>query len=318
MPSSVLGSILSQKLRMLPTFPHLMYLKRSLPIISNIAVLMASHNRRDKTLECLRAIFNNSLPDNVTIQIFLVDDGSEDGTAEAVATFFPAVKVLSGDGTLFWNGAMALAFGVAKEQDFDYYLWLNDDTILFQDSLKALIATADTLKKDILVGPTCDSLTGEITYGGLMQYGRWRPTKFQLVEPNGHLFECHTMNGNCVLISKAVADEIGNLDTGFCHGMGDIDYGLRARNRGFRIWVMPHCLGTCSRNPQKNNFADPELPVCVRFKKIFGPKGLPLRTWLVFTRRHGGIFWFLYWLWPYVKVFLLSFTWRSFLPRRRR
>jgi hypothetical protein len=36
--------------------------------------------------------------------------------------------VLGGDGSLFWNGGMRLAYADAMRSDFDYYLWLNGDT----------------------------------------------------------------------------------------------------------------------------------------------------------------------------------------------
>jgi len=75
----------------------------------DLAVLMAAHNRRDTTLLCLRSLFEGRL-DNVHLSVTLVDDGSNDGTADAIRLQFPSVAIIHGDGTLFWSRAMALAW----------------------------------------------------------------------------------------------------------------------------------------------------------------------------------------------------------------
>ena len=47
--------------------------------MKTIATLITCHNRKDKTLACLDALFSNHLPDRVLLDVFLVDDGSTDG-----------------------------------------------------------------------------------------------------------------------------------------------------------------------------------------------------------------------------------------------
>ena len=65
----------------------------------NLAVLMTCHNRRENTLKCLKALFLNAIPEDIHIKVFLVDDGSNDGTAEVVSEQFPGV-------VLFWAGSV--------------------------------------------------------------------------------------------------------------------------------------------------------------------------------------------------------------------
>ena len=57
-----------------------------------ITALLASHNRRPKTLACLSSYFAQEVPDDVTLSAVLVDDGSTDGTADAVRERFPAPR----------------------------------------------------------------------------------------------------------------------------------------------------------------------------------------------------------------------------------
>ena len=87
-----------------------------------IAVLITCHNRKAKTVACLHALFANDLPKDYSLEIFLVDDGSTDGTEQAVRGRYPKVNIIKGDGNLYWNGGMRVAFADAIEQGFDIFL----------------------------------------------------------------------------------------------------------------------------------------------------------------------------------------------------
>ena len=73
-----------------------------------VIALATCHNRREKTLRALASLREQVLPDGTALQVCLVDDGSTDGTGAAVAEQFPEVKLLQGDGQLFWAGGMRL------------------------------------------------------------------------------------------------------------------------------------------------------------------------------------------------------------------
>jgi GT2 family glycosyltransferase len=277
--------------------------------MKNIAILMSCHNRKEKTIACLDALFQNKLPNGFALEVFLVIDGSSDGTGEAVRNKFSRVRIINGDGNLYWGGGMHLAYSTAMKQKFDYYLWLNDDTVLFNNALsKMLITSMETsnghCNKAIIVGATQDEIGGVTTYGGLVKGGWWRPLKLNLSTSLDEPVNCDTMNGNCVLIPSFVSKKLGNLDEAFLHAMGDIDYGFRARKAGFAILAMPGYAGLCSRNSLTNTHADKSLSKVLRWKQITSYKELPIRAWFTLTKRHTGILWPIYFLWPYLKVLL--------------
>jgi len=276
-----------------------------------IAVLMTCHNRRQKTLACLDALVANSLPADVALEVFLTDDGSTDGTSAAVSGKYPHVHIISGDGSLFWNGGMHKAFAAALLGSFDAFLWLNDDTILYPTALPSMVDTwrrlKDTQGRDVVVvGSTQDAKSRELTYGGVIRPARWRPMAFRMVVPADFPMQCESMWGNCVLIPESIARTVGNLDPSFTHSMGDVDYGLRVRKAGFEIWAMPGFAGTCSTNSPVGTYEDPQLPVRQRLGKMMQAKGMPIQSWRVLTQRHAGPFWFLFWVWPYLKVIATS------------
>jgi GT2 family glycosyltransferase len=273
----------------------------------NIAALLTCHNRKEQTLACLRALFSQELRPECRLVVYLTDDGSCDGTAVAVRERFPEVCLLAGDGTLFWNGGMRLAFGAALKGNYDYYLWLNDDTLLDSGVVAALLRThTEVLTKSgaeaIVVGSTRSPQDGSPTYGGVVRRSRLRRTRFSLVEPAAVPVKCETMNGNCVLVPHAVAARVGILDRAFVHGMGDFDYGLRACAAGFAVWVMPGFVGVCEKNALTGTFYDDSLPLAERWRKMCSPKGLSPSEWRVFCKRHAGLLWPVFFFWPYLRV----------------
>jgi len=270
----------------------------------NIAVLLTCYNRREITLACLEALFFQELPGNIHLAVFLVDDGSTDGTGEAVKRKFPAVHVIAGSGNLYWCGGMRMAWNVAMRQDFDFYWWLNDDTLLLPDALTTLLGAVNVIAEKsnacngIIVGSTFNPETGVRTYGGCIQV-KEKSFDFTPVVPSGSLEPCDTFNGNCVLVSRGAFRELGNLSPEFTHAMGDTDYGLRAKGKNIPMWVAPKYIGTCCNNPTPS-WMENALPLRKRIKNLNGPKGLPPREWSLFCRRHTG------WRWPYkvMKVYL--------------
>jgi GT2 family glycosyltransferase len=270
---------------------------------SQLAVIMTCYNRRNTTLACLRALYQQTND----FDVYLTDDGSSDGSAEAIKAEYPEVKIIQGDGNLFWVGGMRLAFGEAIKNQHDYYLWLNDDTFVEADALSKLLQIHQNLitqghADSIVVGSTKDPITGKATYGGALKSPKWYSNKFEFLEPSSSPQQCDAMYGNCVLIPKTVVAKVGNIDTAFVHSLGDLDYGLRAGKFGCQIWVAPGYVGTCSKNSIRNSWADTNLNLVERLKKVLQIKGFPLKPWTTFCSRHSGPFWIFYWFLPYIRA----------------
>ena len=263
-----------------------------------IAVLMTCHNRRLTTLKCLDAIKNQKGLGETFVRVFLVDDGSTDGTSEIVSAAHPEVTIIPGDGSLYWCGGMRVAWAEAAKEDYDYYLWLNDDTHIFQGTIHKLVQTSEFLLNRegatvILAGATCSPNTNKCTYGGVNKNGFFTKPAFQRINPLEHPQQCDTINGNCVLVPRDVAERVGNLSAAFTHGIGDFDYGLRAGRFGIQCWLDDGFIGECSAKAKVGGWQDQDLPMSERIHAMNQPTGLPpIHEWMRFTWRHAG------WLWP--------------------
>lgn len=289
---------------------------------ATIAVLLACHNRRQHTMECLESLRAASVP-GIAVDVHLVDDASSDGTADAVAAAYPDVEITRGSsGDLFWGGGMRLAFDRAVTAKPDHLLWLNDDVVLDRDALAQLLATYATLCAErqllsIVAGATRDPKTGATTYSGVRRHSRLRRMAFTLVEPMGEPQPCETMNGNIVLVPRSVYSVVGNVDQRFTHAMGDFDYGLRARSAGCQVFVAPRTLGTCSANSRSGTFRDEAASGPERLRRAASIKGLPFSEWAEFCRRYGGPLWPVLTISPYVRTFMTARQ-RSIEPGRWR
>ena len=270
---------------------------------TRVAALIAAHNRRDLTLACLRSLDAQRVP-GVTVDAFVLDDGSSDGTSEAIAEQFPEVTVLHGDGQLYWNGGMRRAFAAAIAGDYDHYLWLNDDVYLDDGALAVLLDTERRLRERgdeavIVAGSTRHPDTGELTYGGVVHPHRWRPLRSELVEPGDAPRPCDTMNGQAVLISRAVVQRIGNIDPAFVQLDGRLR--LRASRPGGRLLGLGRPRDGRDLRVPSGATARTSGP----WGRSCGVSGrckeLKPGPWAVYSRRWAGRLWPMYWLSPYVR-----------------
>ena len=266
----------------------------------HISALITCHNRPELTLRGLSQLRVLDLPEGTRLDIVLMDDGSTDGTGAAVHGMFPAVEILHGDGTLYWCGGMRMAWKHAAKRDPEFYLLVNDDTMVERDALLELlkiVAAPDARK--IGVGAIQDPTTGFATYGG-----RRGANGIILVNPTGQPELCATFNANLVLIPRAVFLELGFFHHAYTHGMGDFDYGFQASRRGIQVLQTPGFVGACSHNSPGGSWRDRRLSRRERLKRLHSPKAHPWKEMVAYHRRNSGCLWPYRCITPYLRILL--------------
>ena len=254
-----------------------------------VAVLVASFNRRATTVRGLASLLDQAGPD-VDMRVFLVDDASTDGTADAVRESFGERAVVVNGGELFWAASMALAQQVSRAWPSDFQLWFNDDVTLSASAVRELVTTSAGNNNAIVVGAVEDPATGELSYGGLIQVGR-HPLRLHHFAPGGQVRRVDTFTGNVVLVPAEAYRVVGQIDGTFAHGYADIDYGLRATQLGIPIVQTAQFVGTCAANPIRLAAYDRGLSLRARWRAALDRRAMPLRSQARLYRRHGGPTW---------------------------
>lgn len=276
----------------------------------HIVTLTTCHNRRNSTLKVLDDLYEQKLPVGVVLSHVIVDDGSTDGTAEAVHHRFPDVEIVAGNGHLYWAGGMRHGWehSVASKE-FDYLFVYNDDVRLFKTAINDLLEACKSLPGQdniyVMAGSFRNYDNGHTTYGGRRRSSAWHPLKFaQLVEPDGTLQRADTLNMNGALISRGALRKIGFLADYFVHSAADFEYGLRMVNSGGSVYVAGKHIGTCEPNRTMDLPDEISVTLGQRLQLLADIKREPFGQRLKFYKQHGGLLWPVLFVSPYITVWL--------------
>lgn len=230
----------------------------------NIAALLTCFNRKDKTVMCLSKLYeavrsynSKNLQYQIALEVFLVDDGCTDGTADEVRSRFHAqkIQIIRGDGTLYWAGGMRLAWAEAykRHQERDFYLLLNDDTYVFPNLFEELFqahqfSLEKYCKAGIYSGITRSAMAPyQMTYGGSIWTSKWKGVTKMLI-PKGFPQMCDVVNANVLLVHQDVVDKVGMFCEDYQHGIADYDYGIRVRKHSLPALVTGGFCGVCEND----------------------------------------------------------------------
>ena len=277
----------------------------------SIWIVIPVYNRCQTTLTCLRLLIEQGVTQ--WAKILIVDDGSTDGTAEAVQALLPSVILIRGSGSLWWGGAMKLGMEHAWRMGADYVFWLNDDCQTVPGAMATLLRISEE-RGAVTVAPCALRETGEVYYGGQV---RKRIGLQQVFVRPGELKEVELMNGNCVCIPRVVVDQIGFVDAAdFPHVFGDGDYALRANAAGFKVLLVgdAQCYSTFSTEKSRQSWLLGESTVPELWSQCLRPQTGPLArsSWL-FRVRYWGWFGVLDYVRDFLRLVAVSLI-RTFVP----
>jgi GT2 family glycosyltransferase len=193
-----------------------------------IAVVVLSWNGRDDTLACLRSLEGEG------VEVIVVDNASEDGTAEAVT----GAEVIRNERNLGYAGGMNVGIRRALELGADAVLLLNNDVEVEPGAVAALAAALDG------AGAVCPLIVfaddpARVWYSGARfdprrgYNGRHRTDRLESAA------ETERICGAAVLIPREVLERVGVFDEELFAYVEDADWSLRARGLGLSLLVTP-------------------------------------------------------------------------------
>lgn len=213
---------------------------------ADVAVVIPVHNGLDLTLRCLESLRDCTEHEALVV---VVDDGSTDGSAEALVSFDPALVILHGDGSLWWSGSVDLGCEYAVRSGATKLLVLNNDNVLVSGNLvSSLVRLLATTRGCVAAVALCDdpheprpriAQAG----GGLDWAGRG-----VFMHRCGDVFEqaygpqeCSWLPGCALMFESDAFSKLGGFDRRFPQYRGDIDFTLRAAAAGLSLHVTDEC-----------------------------------------------------------------------------
>jgi len=225
----------------------------------DVSVLIASYNTRDLLLQAVASTLEPG------VETIVVDNGSVDGSADAVAEQFPAIRLVRSDSNLGFAGGTNRA---ACEAGGRTLLLLNPDAALTPGALGLLVDVLASHPRAGAVGPALLYPDGRpqsaaFHFPGLNQVlldlfpvPRLMESRFngrvqaRVAQPIDHPL------GACMLIRRAAWEEVGPLDEGYFMYLEEVDWCRRARALGWQTWYEPaarvvhHAGAATSQQPE--------------------------------------------------------------------
>lgn len=225
---------------------------------AGVWIVMPVHNRRETTARCLGHL--RMLGVFEWAQVLVVDDGSTDGTHLMLEQDFPCVRILHGDGGLWWSGAIRLGMQTAIQLGARCVVWLNDDTLPQSGALECLAGLA--MESSAVCGGVARTPPESYVYAGGVMHKRW-PQRLETVPgPESAPLALEWLHGNTVAIPAAVWRRIGLPEARWMkQTFSDIEYTLRAHRAGIPVLLVPAAQSVAQFNDSACywSWADPRL-----------------------------------------------------------
>jgi GT2 family glycosyltransferase len=230
----------------------------------DVGIVVASYNTRDLLRECLRSVFASHGP--VSYEVCVVDDGSSDGSQEAVASEFPQARLLVNGENLGYaatnnRGLDYFGFGSNSGSPSErprYALLLNSDTEVPPGALAEMVAFADAAPDAGIVGPKVVRPNGsldlacrrsfhttEVAYYRLSGLARLFPNSKRFGRYNctyldpDEVADVDCVMGAFMLVRAEAIAEAGLLDDRFFMYGEDLDWSYRIKSAGWRVVYNP-------------------------------------------------------------------------------
>jgi GT2 family glycosyltransferase len=216
----------------------------------NLTISIVNHNNRAMLERCLAAVFAGTR--NLEFEVYVVDNKSEDGSAEMVRDKFPRVKLIENETR---EGFAANQNKVLKRAAGEFVALLNNDAEVKPGALEILVDFMRRNPDAGLAGPRLlnpDSSLQQSCYRTpTLAVLFFDATFLSSVFPRSVVFggykswahdsvrKVQSMTLACAVARREAIEKAGPLDERFFMYFEDHDWCLRFRRAGWRIWLAP-------------------------------------------------------------------------------
>ena len=209
---------------------------------AQVAVIVLNWNGKQDTLECLASLEAVTHP---RCRVIMVDNGSSDGSVEAVQEAFPQTIILRNGRNLGYAGGNNVGIRYALAQGYEYITILNNDTLVSPDFLHILVEHYRRLPGPAVLSPMIyyHADPARIWYAGAEWTG-WGFRRLLNKEEDSSkklngLTPTDFTVGCCLLTSREVFRKVGYFDERFFLCFEEIEWCFRARRSGIYSYIAP-------------------------------------------------------------------------------
>ncbi len=240
-----------------------------------IEIVFPCHNRRKITLQCLKSISRLNA-EALDIHTIVVDDGSSDGTSDAVKRAFPDVEIVQGDGNLWFTEGTNVGVRAALKHSPDYVLMINDDQVFDSKSLLYMVETAEKYPRSVigsllLLWDVPHKLFQVAPVWNTWQ-GGWQHWNNQTIWTiPDRPWNVDLIVGNCLLVPVDAINEAGLMNAARYPNFGDAEYTPRLKKKGWRLLIEPRARVFCQPNTLPPRIT--KMPLRKKFSALFTDLG---------------------------------------------
>jgi GT2 family glycosyltransferase len=245
----------------------------------DVTVIVIAHEVRDEVLSCLESVESHS--GGLVVEAILVDNGSRDGTAEAVAQRFPATEIVRLERNI---GVPARNEGLRRARG-RHRMFLDSDAQLTPGALEAMVKILDGDPKVGLVGPRLSDRDGTLQLSARrfpprsLPFLRRPPLERFLGDSRvvrHHLMADDTPTsrrrveyvlGACQIFRAAAQEAVGEIDGKIFYGHDDADWCFRIREAGFDVVYAPEV--TVIHDYRRSTAENPVSALALRYLYAF-------------------------------------------------
>ena len=198
-----------------------------------LAVILVNYKRPLDTIECVRSLEQSTYRNFAT---YVVDNGSGDGSPAALRSSCPGIVLLESPINLGFAGANNMAMERAQKEGADFFLLLNNDTVVDPSCLQELMDAAKRHPSaGVLGGKVLEYDRRNVIWfaGGRINVSSGRSRHIGIGERDDGRYDAERIvdfiTGCCLLIRRSLYLRVGGLDTEYFAYYEDSDYCLRAR-----------------------------------------------------------------------------------------
>lgn len=215
-------------------------------IISKVLIIIVNWNGLADTLECLASLKKLNYSD---YEVAVIDNDSKNNEAEEIKQKYPSIHLIKSKTNLGFAGGNNLGLEYGLKNDFDYFLLLNNDTIVSPDFLRILVDFAQEKPEIGVAGSKIlYHQTDKIWFNGgklRLFLGSFIHLEKSLDNQQSKIKQPHRVDyvsGACLLIKKEVVEKIGLLYEPYFFCYEETDWCFRAQRAGYESWVVPQSV----------------------------------------------------------------------------